>query len=790
MNFKKPMIISGIALAVHAAYNPVYADEAQAVSAQSDSANENRLGNITVTARRRAEKEQDVPAPITVIKGEQLEQTKIYQVQDLQQLLPNFTAQFIHARQSSVAVRGIGNNTANEGLEGSVGIYLDNVYLGRPGQAVFDLLDIEQIDLLRGPQGTLFGKNTTAGVLNITSRAPVFKEERSVEVSGGERGYRQFKASINQPLSDTVAVRLSAYDTQDDGWIKNTYNGKDLNAIDRKGLRAQALFKPSETFNLRVIAEHNEEDSSTGSLVPYSFGPWNPGGAAAANLPLGTPGSNATTYAQRATLLGARNISRDPYDYKVDFDARQRSRVNQDALSAEANWDINGYKLTSITAWRDWKFSPENDLDFTRLPGIIGGFKVAESQYSQEVRLASPLGEDYDYVVGAYYYHQNINSDNAYETGASSLALTTTNPPNASLRGVGKSATDSYAAFGQATWHVSQVFDLTGGLRYTQEKKEGSVVQQTVSPAIYAPLSPLFRAYDSGTLRRTDESLAGLLTASYRFTDDVLGFVTYSTGEKSGGFNVNSVTTPAALLGNSALNIEPEKARNLELGLKTSWLDNRVNINANIFLTKISDYQAVTTTENNGNYVALLSNVGDLTSKGVELDIKAQATSHLLLNFNAAYTDATFDNGSAPTPFEEFNGPGGNANSGYGKGFRSISGNRVNGAPRWTANAGLQHRWSINGNVEHYTAANYGWRSETYADVNNSVYSKIPSYGVFNLTTGFRIPQGKNQWDLSIWAKNLFDKHYFLGLVNSGNGMYAGSAAQPRTIGASLRYDF
>ncbi len=793
MKLSKPFVISSIALAIHAAFSPAYAEENNpvvSVEKTTEAQHENQLGNITVTARRRTEKEQDVPAPISVVKGEQLEATKIYQVQDLQQLLPNFTAQFIHARQSSVAVRGIGNNTANEGLEGSVGIYLDNVYLGRPGQAVFDLLDIEQIDLLRGPQGTLFGKNTTAGVLNITSRAPVFKEERSIEVSSGERGYRQLKASINQPLSDTVAVRISAYDTQDDGWIKNTYNGKNLNEINRKGARGQILIKPSETFSLRLIGEHNEEDSSTGTLIPYSFGPWNPGGSAAANLPLGTPGSNATTYAQRATALGARNISRDPYDYKVDFDASQRSRVNQDALSAEANWDINGYKLTSITAWRDWKFSPENDLDFTRLPGVVGGFKVNESQYSQEIRLASPLGEVYDYVVGAYYYHQNITSDNAYQTGASALALTTTTPFNASLRGVGKSSTDSYATFGQATWHVSQVFDLTGGLRYTLEKKEGSVQQQNVDPAFWGTQSAFFRAYDSGNLSRKDESLAGLLTASYRFSDDVLGFVTYSTGEKSGGFNVNSVTTPAAALGNSALTIEPEKARNLELGLKTSWLNNRVNINANVFLTKISDYQAVTATENNGTYVALLSNVGDLTSKGVELDIKAQATSHLLLNFNAAYTDATFDNGSAPTPFEEFNGPGGTQASGYGKGYRSISGNRVNGAPRWTANAGLQHRWNITGNVDHYTAANYGWRSETYADVNNSIYSKIPSYGVFNLTTGFRIPHGKNQWDLSIWAKNLFDKHYFLGLVNSGNGMYAGSAAQPRTVGASLRYDF
>lgn len=770
MNFKKPMIISGIALAVHAAYNPVYADEAQAVSAQSDSANENRLGNITVTARRRAEKEQDVPAPITVIKGEQLEQTKIYQVQDLQQLLPNFTAQFIHARQSSVAVRGIGNNTANEGLEGSVGIYLDNVYLGRPGQAVFDLLDIEQIDLLRGPQGTLFGKNTTAGVLNITSRAPVFKEERSVEVSGGERGYRQFKASINQPLSDTVAVRLSAYDTQDDGWIKNTYNGKDLNAIDRKGLRAQALFKPSETFNLRVIAEHNEEDSSTGSLVPYSFGPWR---------------ANGLTYAQVGAAQGAVNLNRDPKDYKVDFNARQRSQVNQDALSAEANWDINGYKLTSITAWRDWKFNPQNDLDFTRLDGITGGFNVKENQYSQELRLASPLGEVYDYVVGAYYYQQDIVSDNSYVTGPNT-ALATGNPNNASLYGRGTSKTHSYATFGQATWHVTESWDLTGGLRYTQEKKEGRVDQENATPLVLAGLDPSFAAYDSGTMRRKDESIAILLGSSYHFTPDVLGFATFSTGQKSGGYNVNGVLTPGAILGNSALEIDPEKAKNLELGLKTSWLNNRLLVNANIFLTKIDDYQAITnTTSSTGRFVPFLTNVGDLTSKGVEIDVRGQVSDHLGLNFNAAYTDATFDRGTAPTPFEEFDGVA------YGRGYRSIAGNRVNGAPRWTANAGLLHKWTINGNVEHYTSANYGWRSDTYADINNSSYSKIGSYGVFNLTTGFKIPQGKNQWDISIWAKNLFDKHYYLGLVNQANfNMYAGSAAQPRTIGASLRYDF
>ncbi|MCB5184787.1 TonB-dependent receptor [Methylobacillus gramineus] len=774
MKLSKPFVISSIALAIHAAYSPAHAEEpvSNNVTQSAEVSDQNTLGSITVTARRRTEKEQDVPAPISVIKGEQLEATKIYQVQDLQQLLPNFTAQFIHARQSSVAVRGIGNNTANEGLEGSVGIYLDNVYLGRPGQAVFDLLDIEQIDLLRGPQGTLFGKNTTAGVLNITSRAPVFKEERSIEASGGERGYRQLKANINQPLNDTVAVRISAYDTHDDGWVKNTYNGKNLNEINRKGARGQVLIKPSDTFSLRLIAEHNEEDSSTGTIIPYSFAPWRPTGV---------------TYAQVGANLGAINSGRSPYDYKVDFNDRQKSKVNQDALSAEANWDINGYKLTSITAWRDWKFSPENDLDFTRLSGITGGFKVKENQYSQEVRLASPLGEVYDYVVGAYYYQQHITSDNSYVTGPNTSALTQS-PDNSSLFGQGNAKTNSYAVFGQSTWHVTEAFDLTGGLRYTLEKKEGRVDQEHATiPGLPIQFTPaLFRNYDSGTMRRTDESIAGLLTASYHFNNDILGFVTYSTGQKSGGYNVNGILSPGALLGAQALEIDPEKAKNLEFGLKTSWLDNRLNINTNLFVTKISDYQAITnTTDGIGNFVPFLTNVGDLTSKGVELDVRAQATDHLTLTFNAAYTDATFDKGTAPTPFEEFDGIG------YGRGYRSISGNRVNGAPRWTTNAGLFHKWNINGNIEHYTSANYSLRSETYADINNSSFSKIPGYGVFNLTTGFKIPHGKNQWDLSIWAKNLFDKHYFLGLVSSSNfNTYAGSAAQPRTIGASLRYDF
>ena len=755
----------------------------------------------SVTARRRLEKEQDVPASISVIKGEQLEASMIYQVQDLPQLMPNLTAQFLQPRQSSIAIRGIGNNPANEGLEGSAGLYIDNVFLGRPGLAVFDLLDIEQLDLLRGPQGTLFGKNTTAGVLNITTRKPVFKDEASAEINFGARDYAQYKAMLNQAINDAAAFRIAAYKTHDDGWVKNTYDGKRLNEINRTGVRGQILLEPNENFSLRLIAEHHEEDSSTGSLVPYSYGPWTPNAYIplatfpfiaenpAAYLPAGTPGSNATDALSNAQGLGASNRNYDPKDYKVTLNSRQRVHTQQDALSAEANWNLNGYTLTSITAWRHWEFKPHNDMDRTDLNAITGGANVTHKQYSQEIRLASPLSDRFDYVVGAYYYYQDVGNHETYVTGQDAFRLSTIYPNNSSLTGRGYAKTNSYALFGQGSLHLTDRLDLTAGLRYTLEKKQARVVQEGVVPALPIP-NPLLGFYDTGAQRKTDESISTLLTASYRMTDNVLGYATFASSEKSGGFNINGIASPGAVLGTDALDIAPEKARNLEFGIKSSWLDQRLVANTSLFLTKVEDYQAATNTAIQNTYTGLLTNVGDITSKGVELDIRGQVNSHLQLNFNGAYTDARFDRGTAPTPAEEFNGPGGTIDSGYGKGVRSIAGNRVNGAARWAFTTGMLLRWNPADNVEHYTSMQYNWRSETYADINNSSYSKIAGYGILNLSSGLRMQHGRHQWDISLWVRNVLDKRYFLGLSNTGSNAYAASAGQPRTVGVSLRYDF
>ena len=263
-------LAAGVLLAVAGTSLPSLAEET--VVATPVPEQQATLGTVTVNARRREESAQSVPTPISVLDSETLETQRIYRVQDLQQLVPSTNVAYVHARQSSISIRGLGNNPASDGPK-AAWVSTDNVYLGRPGMAVFDLLDVEQLEVLRGPQGTLFGKNTTAGVLNITTRKPTFHREGSVQSSLGEDGYWQTQGSFSGPISETLAGRISAYHTEDDGYVKNVYNGHDLNGGKRQGFRTQLLFEPSETFNLRWIGEYNEEDSDNGVLALYSTGP-------------------------------------------------------------------------------------------------------------------------------------------------------------------------------------------------------------------------------------------------------------------------------------------------------------------------------------------------------------------------------------------------------------------------------------------------------------------------------------------------------------------------------------
>ncbi len=760
-------------LPASAADAPAPAEEAPPLASSLPDKADTALGKVTVTARRREEDSQKVPTPITVLGGETLEAQRISRVQDLQQVLPSVNVAYIHARQSSVAVRGIGNNPASDGLEGSAGIYLDNVYLGRPGMAVFDLLDIEQLELLRGPQGTLFGKNTTAGVLNISTRAPTFTAERTVEVSGGQDGYFQGRGTVSGPLGETLAGRLSAYRTRDDGYIKNIHDDNYLNGGERQGARGQLLFEPNEDFSLRWIADYNEEDSSNGSMVVYG---------------------GAERFWQRAALVGASPL-RDPQRRKVNINGRQHVSVHQGGSSLEANWNLaGGYRLTSISAYRYWHFTPANDEQLNVSAINDTGVEVHDRQFSQEIRLASPTGGAFDYVVGAYAFRQNLGNKtftsygplaDLYLLGANLGALNDTYS-----KANGKIETDSFALFAQGTWHLTERLDFTAGLRGTYEEKNAKVERfaplggAAVGGVGAAVRNGQLGAYDSGDLSQYNFAPSALLSLSYQFSDDLLGYASLSHGEKSGGVNLAVGSAPSA--GADSLLVGPERANDAELGLKSTLFDRRLLLNANLFWTGIHGYQATTLYQAPGStqLVQVLANAGSVRSRGLEFEATALPLRGLTLNFNGSYNDVTYLSfKDAPCPAEVSTRPGAPSSC-------DLTGQRVVGASKWIANLNGEYQWRLDDRFQPYVSASYAYRSAAEGTLDNSDLSKIDGYALVNLAAGLRSDLGDGQLDTSVWLKNAFDKDYYLSAFASINGSYTASVGQPRTLGVSLRYDF
>ena len=741
-----------------------------AAPAETPQADDATLQTVTVNARRRVEDAQQVPTAMTVLSAQTLENQRLYRVQDLQQALPSINVAFMNPRQSSLSIRGLGNNPASDGLEGSAGIYLDNVYLGRPGMAVFDLLDIEQLELLRGPQGTLFGKNTTAGVLNISTRRPSFSPEGSVSTSFGEDGYVQTHASIGGPLTSQLAGRFAAYRTRENGYVENDYNGHTLGGGTRQGFRGQLLFEPNESFNLRWIGDYNEEDSSAGTRSLFSTGPTING---------------VNRYEQRAAAVGA-TLAQGRH---VNLDSDQSVKVFQGGTSLEANWTLPGdYTLTSVSAWRWWDFTPRND-DELNVPVMYNvGQSARDQQYSQELRLASPAGEFFDYVLGGYWFRQEMR--NEVFTANGPLADSWNGTPqgalnNTSSLGKGRIDTNSFALFAQGTWHLTPRLDLTTGLRGTYEEKQarvgryaptgGAAVTGTAASVRNARLG----AYDSGDLGVYSFSPSALVSLAYRFNDQVMGYASLSHGEKSGGVNLSVASAPVA--GADSLLIGTERANDAELGVKTTLLDQRLLLNANLFWTEVHGYQ--TNAYDDANLANYLTNAGSVRSRGFEFESTLLPLRGLTLNLNGSWNDVRYlDYSDAPCPAEVALRPGAPASC-------DLSGHNVVGASKWIANASGSYEWQA-GPLRPYLNASYAFRSRAVGTVDDSQHAQLPSYALVNLSAGLRGDLGDGQWDVSLWLRNATNKTYYTTLWNSPNGGYTGVLGSPRTLGVTGRYDF
>lgn len=780
-----------VLLATTALAGPVFAQ--QPVVAQQAATDDAETGlaatvdDVVVTARKREEQAQDVPLPLTVISGKKLEEERVTNIRDLTQQLPNISFSVLNPRNTSFAIRGLGSGIANDGLENAVGFFVDGVYYARPSSWTFDFLDLERVELLRGPQGTLFGKNTAAGALSITTAKPSFTPSLTAEASFGDYGYRQFRTRVTGPVDETLALSLAASVTDRDGFLDNVNasgaNGKDLNDYNNVSLRGQALWLPSDDFSLRVIADYGTQDLDCCTGIIYGR----------------TPNG---TWGQTAALTGYSAVI-DPNGNDVDIDSEQHLSIRQRGLSAEANYEFSsGFTLTSITAVRDWDFNPKNDSDVLGLPIITQlGYVSEQNQFSQELRLSSPTDQPVEYVAGLYYFRQNLSSDYTQSHGSAATAyfapaLIAFSPAlSAALNGTSlfqysDITTDSYAAFTQATWHITDRLDLTGGLRYTYEVKEADF-RQTIDSGVPLAAFPLAAQPFVAGLRNavlgsadafnadiSDGGLSGTINLGYKVTDNALLYAFYSRGFKSSGVNFQ----PTFKLPTGTSNVvEPEKVDDYEIGVKSDWFNRRLQVNLGAYWTEVTDaqqqrYDATILS----NYIA---NVGEVRARGVELEIQAAPIEGLRLTASGSYNDAAYVYFPNSTPYPER--PGVPAD---------LSGKQISGAPRWQAYLGGDYSHSLGEigpkEVIGYVGGDYSYTG-SYFSGGHSSYLRVPAFDIVNLRLGLRAAD--RAWDLSVWSKNALDENYvvLLGALPGSSGLiFAPQVGDPRTIGTTLRVNF
>ena len=822
----RSLLLAGVASASIFA-STVHAEEAPAPAAgaaeQPDAAEQasNPRGDvIIVTARRRAETAQEVPLAISVIRGDSIEATGNFNVVKLQQLAPTLQVYTTNPRNTSVNIRGLGVpfGLTSDGFEQGVGIYVDDVYNSRVAAATFDFLDVSQVEVLRGPQGTLYGKNTTAGAINITTNQPTFDFEGRAELSVGNLNYRQAKAAISGPLSDTVAARLAVAATSRRGTLYNVTSQRWINEQDNLGIRGQLLFRPNDDLDITLSGDYSRQDPECCGTTFVRVG--------RTQRPLNRQ------YDALAAAQGYVVPSRNPYDRLTDLDSNLNAGNKIGGVSARVKWDIGPGTLTSVTAWRFWDWKPENDRDFTGLSIVSRSQNPSQQdQYSQEFRY-NYESQKIDFVVGLFGFKQRIDTQGTEQQGVNaaqwSLAPSADplNPANnpATLAGLTASNTqylksESAALFGQLSWKVTDALTLQPGLRLNYDKKSGfyqrvvtNAQGQAISctpipaPGTIAGTSQQCGVYQPQESAPSDSAwnFTYDFNVNYKVARDILAYATYAKSFKTLGINQNGLPLNVDNTVNyDAATVKPESVHHFELGLKTQLWDRRATFNISAFRTTIDDFQATVNGGQFGTVRGYLANAEKVRSQGIEADFKIVASDRLTAYANAAYTDAKYKKfTNAPCPPELSGGPSQPAGvpADYSQpgvpGAASprqcdISGQDLPGVSKWAFSYGAEYNIPVTllakeGQV--YLGVDGNYRSHWNSNASPSRYTNVKGYALTNFRAGFR---GEG-FDIFGWVRNAFDVNYIENLqVAPGNtGLIAGQVGDPRTWGGTLKFSF
>jgi iron complex outermembrane receptor protein len=822
-----PWVSSTVLLCVGALLATI---QVQAADVSADDSAE--LGKVVVTARNREEIAQDVPIPVTVIGGKALDRDATVNLQDLVKKAPGLQATTPNSRRTGISIRGIGKSAGNDALEASMGVIVDNVYLTHPGMTYQDYTDLDRVEVLRGPQGTLLGKNTTIGALNYVSRAPSFTPQGSANLAIGSFNARTANASFSNVIVDTLlAYRASFFLDKQDGFIKNVNpEGGTTNEKNRSGGRVQALLTPNENFSAKFnfdYAQTNERSNTKPVikvLANYDDAANSPrvtsptGDIAAQNKAKNT----YTSLFNRAYFGGYQPIvgSWDTEDLNLNVPLLT---TNQGA-SAELNWTLGELQLTSITAARGYVFDAKNDQDQTKFDVARSGTHLDAGQQSQEFRVTSTVNRKLDYQAGLFYLHGWNTSTGRTLYGVDAGAYYAKNGDygqlyasaagrellQAALRNVYSTTvitpeTKSYAAFGQVNWHPLDNATLTLGLRDTYEHKTNS---STKSSTLYdgsalADLSALgtslgatatdiasainVRAGQVGNSYPRVEgipiktsALSWLVSPSYQLNKNVLLFLSAASGQKSGSVQFDS--------GGNPLNVKPEKVFDLELGAKTLLLNRRLMLNANLYQTIVKDYQQttsvfdpVTTATNGGSqlyYSSVLGNIPRIRARGVELDGIYNIVKNLSVSFGASYNDAIYTDWHTATCPSELNVASSTT-------VCDNTGKQVVAAPKFVGSVGVDYQQPIGaGYVGHIWGSN-AYRTKQNFDNNLSRYGVQEAYSVTDV--GFGIVGARGKIELDLLVKNAFNIQYTTSInVGSDGTIGYDGMGEPRMISLVL----
>jgi outer membrane receptor protein involved in Fe transport len=793
------------------------------------------IDTIIVTAQKREQSLQDVPIVVTAVSEQLLKDTGVKDIKDLTILTPGLLVTSTSNESVTTArIRGIGTVGDNAGLESSVGVVIDGVYRPRNGVGFGDLGELERIEVLKGPQGTLFGKNTSAGVINVVTKRPSFDFGADVELTAGDYGAMEGAASVTGPFSESIAGRLYIASRERDGFldvVRGPGPRTEDEDVDRKfkTARGQLLFKPSDSLDIRLTADYTDRDEH----------------CCAAPQAVLTPVAGVLAVLNGLVPGSFRNPA-DPFDRVAYSNRSTKQEVEDKGASAEINWDLEGLggaTVTSITAWRNWETINGQDADFTTVDILYrnpdGNFGNEFKQLTQEFRLAGE-SEKLSWLVGLFYADEDLESRdqliqgsqfqtyfNLLTGGQLSALPPTAYPSGAATRDVYEQESKNWALFTNNSIRFTDALELTLGLRYTDESKDldsqyrnghsgqgcsilrantalrnaalglGGAAAQAQALTVFGIgcsvtyADPIFGNVDTKQ-SLDEEEWSGTAKIAYRFTDDVMSYLSYAKGYKGGGFNLyrerNGVFfLPVGTPGtgptvDTDTHFEKETVDSYELGVKSQWADNSLLVNGAVFYQDYTDFQLNTFT----GLQFIVTSLPQVVSQGVDVDfVWYTPLEQLSLQGGVTYAETTI---------EDFGPP---ANLAFFRTERKDD--TLSFAPKWSSSLSVTYEQPIGNTL--LLRGNVGARyTSEYNTGSNLDPRKIQdAMTLVNARLGFGAADEK--WMVELWALNVTDEDYYQVLFDAtlqGSSTAPGASQStlngflgaPRTYGVTARFKF